>query len=128
MKRMILIFSHTLTAKQGEDAKVNLGVEKFIYLPKDLQERWCEVPPDKKDISGITKDIKKWLEELATKDDYVLVQGDYGATYDLVNFCKSKGLKAVYSTTRRRAKEEMKADGKVEVSRIFEHVMFREYY
>ncbi|NLY86661.1 MAG: hypothetical protein GX077_09960 [Tissierellia bacterium] len=128
MKKMVLIFSHVLTEKQIEDAEINLGVDEFIYLPKDLQEKWSSIPPQEKDISGITKEIKNWLEEVATKGDYVLVQGDYGATYDLVNFCRAKGLKAVYSTTSRRAKEIKGQDGKIEITRVFEHVIFREYF
>lgn len=128
MKKLILIFSHILTDKQVEDAKENLQVEDFLYLPKDLQRKWSLVPPDEKDITSITREIKVWLEEVATTEDYILVQGDFGATYDVVNFCRSKGFKAIYSTTNRRAKEVRREDGKIEVSHIFDHVMYRPYY
>jgi len=128
LNRMILIFSHILTDIQIQDAKANLGVDEFIYLPKDLQEKWSLIPPDEKDITSITGEIKEWLEEVATRKDYILVQGDYGATYALVNFCRSRGFKAIYSTTSRRAREVKGEDGKIEITRVFEHVRYRDYY
>lgn len=128
MKKLILIFSHVLTDKQIEDARENFKIDEFIYLPKELQTKWSLVPPDEKDISYITREVKEWLEKVATKEDYILVQGDFGATYDVVNYCRSKGLKAIYSTTNRRAKEVRAKDGKIELTHIFEHVMYREYF
>ena len=58
--------------------------------------------------------------------DVALVQGDFGATYSIVNFCKKNGIKAIYATTKRTIKESMVGD-KVVKNSIFEHVKFREY-
>ncbi len=127
MKKLILIFSHTLTEKQIIDARKNLNIEDFVYLPLDLQKLWGSIPPDIDDISDITDKIKEWINNTADRNDYVLVQGDFGATYDVVNFCKSVGLKTVYSTTQRRAKEVLNKNGIIEITRAFEHVMFRKY-
>ena len=46
MKKMFLLFSHSLTPSQIEDAKSNLGIEKFVYLPEDLQLLWSDIPSD----------------------------------------------------------------------------------
>lgn len=124
---MILIFSHTLTEIQEEDARENLGIDEFIYLPTKLQELWSSLPPNVEDLSNITKRIKEWASDLVNKDDYILVQGDFGATYDVVYYLKQRGLKVVYSTTSRQAIESKKADGSLEITRVFDHVIFREY-
>ncbi len=127
MKKLILIFSHILTERQTNDAKESLNIEDFVYLPPDLQDLWSSIPPDVKDISDIMDKIKEWISGTADKKDYILVQGDFGATYDVVGYCKATGLKAVYSTTRRNAKEILREDGTIETIHVFEHVMFREY-
>lgn len=124
---MILVFSHDLTEKQIKDAKGNLNINEFVYLPKELQKKWSLVPPNIEYIYSIVDEIKEWITSVADKDDYILVQGDFGATYNVVNYCKSKGLKVVYSTTKRKAKEITRDDGKVEMIHVFDHVMFREY-
>ncbi|SDZ35743.1 hypothetical protein SAMN05660462_02835 [Proteiniborus ethanoligenes] len=127
MRKLILIFSHSLTDKQIEDSKVNLYINEFIYLPKELQGKWSLIPPDMEDISNITDEIKDWIDSVADKDDYILVQGDFGATYDVVKHLKNKGHRVIYSTTSRRAKEIVRDDGKIEITHIFDHVMYREY-
>ena len=35
---MFLLFSHTLTDKQKNDAELSLSIENFIYLPENLQK------------------------------------------------------------------------------------------
>lgn len=124
---MLLIFSHNLTEKQVLDARESLGVDSFIYLPPKLQNKWSLIPPDAEDICQSTYEIKEWIASIANKNDYILVQGDFGATYGVVNYCKSKGLKAIYSTTKRKAKEIVRSNGKVESVHVFEHVRYREY-
>ena len=42
----------------------------------------------------------------------VLVQGDFGATHKVVNYLKAKGIKSVYSTTKRQAEEKVMDDVK----------------
>lgn len=127
MKKMILIFSHKLTKKQVLDARESLGVDSFIYLPTELQKKWSLIPPDVRSIQESTYKIKEWIAATANKDDYILVQGDFGATCDVVNYCKCKGLKAIYSTTKREAKEKVRSDGKADIIHVFEHIRYREY-
>lgn len=127
LKNMILIFSHKLTDKQIQDAKVNLNIDEFIYLPQDLQNKWSLIDPDLENVSSITCEIKKWIDIVVNTNDYILVQGDFGATYDIVNYCKNKELKAIYSTTKRVAKETVIDGGKIELIHVFEHVRYREY-
>lgn len=124
---MLLIFSHKLTDLQIQSAKNDLNVEKFEYLPPNLQHTWSHIPPDEKDINPYLIDIIKWIDNVAFKDDFILVQGDFGATYKIVNYCKSKGLNVFYSTTKREATEMENEDGTIYLTHKVSHIMFREY-
>lgn len=127
MKKMFLIFSHKLTDIQINSARNELGVELFEHLPPELQHIWSQIPPNEKDINPYTKKIIEWLDSLVSKDDYVLVQGDYGATFNVVNYCKLKDYKTVYSTTKREATEIKDRNGTIHLIHKVSHVMFREY-
>ena len=122
--KMYLFFSHKLTDAQIEDAK-KLGVDEFVYLPDDLQEKFSNVPPELENIKEYARDFEKFLEN-AKKGDYVLIQGDFGLTCHLVNFTKSKGLIPVYATTKRISKD-IKKDGKVVKISEFKHIRVRKY-
>ncbi|AAB99695.1 TPA: hypothetical protein HA335_02195 [Methanocaldococcus jannaschii] len=126
MPKMFLLFSHKLTDDQINDARKNLKVDEFIYLPKELQELWSNIPPDVDDIDNYLKPIKEFLEKHAKPNDYVLIQGDFGATYKMVNFAIDKNLIPIYSTTKRIAKDIYK-DGKIITIRKFKHCRFRKY-
>jgi hypothetical protein len=126
MKKMFLLFSHTLTNEQIEDAKKSLGVGEFVSLSDDLQKLWSNIPPDITDLDSYLKPIKDWLQNRVNKDDYVLIQGDFGATCKMVAFVKEIGAKAVYATTKRDVQEK-KIDGKIIKTSVFKHIIFREF-
>ena len=69
---------------------------------------------------------KDFLRENSHYGDVALIQGDFGAVYQMINFSKSIGLTTVYSTTNRLT-EETYENGRTIKKSIFEHVMFREY-
>ena len=126
MKKMFLLFSHTLTSEQKEDAQSSLGVEEFVMLPSDLQELWSNVPATLGDLSNYLEPLKNHFQNNLQKHDVVLVQGDFGATYVMVNELKSLGAKAVHATTTRNVVEE-EIDGTIVKTSVFEHVRFRSY-
>ena len=127
MPTLFLVFNHRLTAEQQADARDTLGVNEFVYLPEDLQNFWSQVPPDGKlDTDALSK-IAAWLYAKATSNDYILIQGDFGATFWLVNWCFSQKLRALYATTKREVKEIHYGNGKVEKKLIFKHVGYRTY-
>ena len=125
--KMFLLFSHKLTDEQIKDAKENLGVNEFIYLPKDLQNKFSNVPPEIENIKEYSKDFKEFLTNNAKKEDYVLIQGDFGVVFQMVEFCKENNLKAIYSTTKRVVKEQI-INGKIIKTSEFRHIRFRNYF
>ena len=125
--KMFLLFSHKLTPEQVKDAKENLGVKEFIYLPKDLQKKFSNVPPEIDDIKKYSLDFIEFLEKNVSNEDYVLIQGDFGVVFWVAEYCKENNLKAVYATTKRVVKEEV-IDGKIVKISEFKHVRFRKYF
>jgi hypothetical protein len=126
-KKMFLIFSHQLTDLQKQDACLNLNISEFIYLPDNLQRKWLDISPYEETLSLFLQDLLVWLKINAKKDDYVLVQGDFGAVFLVVDFCFKNELVPVYSTTKRQIVNEETEGENVNISRVFSHVRFRKY-
>jgi hypothetical protein len=126
MKKLFLLFSHKLTKQQVADAKKNLGVEEFVYLPTDLQKLWSNIPPSLAELSTYLAPMVEYIDSYAKTEDIFLVQGDFGACYDIVSYLKDNGFDAYYATTSRKTVEKL-VDGKVVKTSVFEHVRFRKY-
>ena len=127
MRQVFLLFSHQLTPLQIEELENEFKVDKIVYLPEELQNTWSNIPPEFPSIKGHLQEILVWLKQNSNPEDLVLVQGDFGAVYVLVNFCKKSGLIPIYATTKRQVTEETLSDGTVQLNRKFFHVRFREF-
>lgn len=126
MKKMFLLFSHNLSQNQINDAINDFNIEEFVSLPKNLQDLWSDVPTQLENLKDYLLPIKKFLVENSDFEDVVLIQGDFGAVYHIVNFVKDLGLLAIYATTSREV-EEFQENGKNIKKSIFEHRRFRKY-
>lgn len=124
---MLLLFNHTITRLQLTDARNSLGVEKIIEMPHDIKAIWSNIPPDLEWLCEYLEPVKTWLAMSAHPGDYVLIQGDFGATYLAVQFAFKQGLIPVYSTTYRHAEEQFQPDGSIRMLHRFEHCTFRKY-
>ncbi|RZB34207.1 MAG: hypothetical protein SRB2_03600 [Desulfobacteraceae bacterium Eth-SRB2] len=124
---LFLLFNHELTEIQEKDGHDSLGISRIIDLPADLEKLWQQIPPDVQKIDDYLAPIKTWLAGQASSSDYVLIQGDFGATYIMVNFAFENGLIPIYSTTMREAVEEHDNHGTVRLTHNFRHEMFRKY-
>lgn len=126
-KNMFLLFSHRLTQKQIEESRDKLEVTEYIYLPEDLKNLWSHINPTGDLEIEYFKDIITFIKDNGKKGDIALVQGDFGATYIMVNWCIENGFIPIYSTTERVYSLEKSVDGKTINRHIFEHVRFRRY-
>ncbi len=127
MKKLFLVFSHTLTDDQQIDAEHNHGVTQFVPLPDDLREVWADISPEGPLRTERIDRIVEWLDREGAAGDLVLIQGEFGASFYLVDFCFHNGFVPVYATSKRVYEEEQRADGSVVRRHIFRHVNFREY-
>lgn len=126
-RSLFLIFNHEITPVQESDASDSLGVQQIINMPPDLKDLWRQIPPDLPEISSYLNPVKDWLAGQARKNDYVLIQGDFGACFIIVNVAFETSLIPIYSTTEREAIEEHKKDGTINLSHQFKHRIFRKY-
>ena len=123
MKTLFTLINHTLTSEQEEDARNNLNVDKFINI---ADASWSDIDPSDKSVIKFVETYKNKLKKQAKAGDVLLVQGDFGATYNMIRFAKNMGLIAVYATTNRIVSEQVE-NGKVVIKREFKHARFREY-
>ncbi|MFW6025862.1 MAG: CRISPR-associated protein Csx20 [Candidatus Woesearchaeota archaeon] len=126
MPKLFLLFSHEITDKQKNDAIKSLNIDKIILLPDNLQSKWSNIPANLDSLKEYLLPFKRWLNKEVEKDDYILVQGEFGAVYFIVSWAKNNNLTPIYSTTERNVKE--KIDGEIVKSvKKFEHIRFRKY-
>ena len=120
---MYILMSHKMTEQQKEDAKQTLNVQCFVVLPTDV---WSQIPAENKNVESSLLQLKAQLMTQAKEGDLLLVQGDYGATFNMVQFTKEIGLIPVYATSKRNVYEVVEGE-KVTTVRGFRHVRFRKY-
>jgi hypothetical protein len=124
---LFLIFNHSHTPAQEQTARAELGIGGIQLLPDNLRNLWAQIPADLPTLDGYLTPLKVWLAATARQGDFVLIQGDFGATYLMVRFSLERGLIPVYATTRREATEERGEDGAVMIIHRFRHVRYRNY-
>ena len=113
-KKALLVFSHQLTENQEKELVEEYGVKEIEHLPEELQNMWSNVS------------IKKDYKENFGKGDIILIQGNWGYTYNLVKWSIEKELIPVYSYTERNV-EEIKEGETVKKISYFKHVKFIKY-
>ncbi len=126
-KSLFLLFNHQLTSEQENDARDSLKISNIQSLPLELKAFWRQIPPHLPAITQFLQPIRTWLAAQAQPDDYVLIQGDFGACFLMVNFAFKNKLIPIYSTTVRKAVEEIAEDGSIKLIHRFKHQIFRKY-
>ena len=124
-RKALLLFSHQLTENQEKELVENFKVKKIISLSSELQEMWSNVSIKENYKENLEK-IKKYIEENFNENDVMLVQGNWGYTYNIVKWSIEKRLVPVYSYTERNV-EEIKDGENVKKISYFKHVKFIEY-
>jgi hypothetical protein len=130
MKTLFLLFSHSLTEDQKQDAQDSLGVSEFVSLPDDLQKLFSNVPPELEELDEYLDPIINWIDNHAyDESDYILIQGDYGATVSLNKYLSYRESFAtpIYATTERMSVDTIQEDGSIVTTRVFKHKRFRKY-
>ena len=124
-RKALLLFSHQLTENQEKELVENFKIKKIVSLSSELQEMWSNVSIKENYKENLEK-IKKYIEENFNENDVILVQGNWGYTYNIVKWSIEKKLVPVYSYTERNV-EEIKDGENVKKISYFKHVKFIEY-
>ncbi|WP_456386753.1 CRISPR-associated protein Csx20 [Desulfolithobacter sp.] len=127
MQDLYLLFNHRLTSHQAEQAKQELGVDNIIEPPDNITRLWANIPPEPESIRPVLEPVFTWIDNEIRAGSFLLVQGDFGACFLVINHAAAKGITPVYSTTRREAAEQHTDDKTVRLAHTFRHVRFRIY-
>ncbi|MDE7315231.1 MAG: hypothetical protein K2N11_05955 [Mucispirillum sp.] len=127
MPNIFILLSHQFTEEQISDINSELQISSIIYMPENLYSLWSNIPPEPEKIHDILNPIRLWLKENAKSGDYALIQGDMGATYQMINYAFSINMYPCYTTTERISLQEKDDNGTVNLIKQFKHVRFRLY-
>ena len=124
-RKALLVFSHQLTENQEKELIEEYSVKKIEKLPDDLQNLWSNVTIGKDYKENLEK-IKNYIIENFYIEDVLVIQGNWGYTYNLVKWAIENGYLPVYSYTERNV-EEIKDGEDVKKISYFRHIKFLEY-
>ena len=125
MAKVFCLLNHELTQNQILELKDKFGVEKIEYPSEQLSKSWSQIPAvEEIDMSIITA-IVNWLSS-ANQNDILIVQGEFGSTFMLVDYALKKNLVPIYAVTTRISKD-VRVGEQVQKVNVFEHVCFRKY-
>ena len=125
MPNVFCLLNHKLTPRQEAELRNSFGVKRIIYQPPHVAELWSKIPTVA-ELSGLhLEHFTDWLRE-ANPGDMVVLQGEFCATFALVDFSLGRGLIPICAVTERVAQEER--EGEVIYTKyVFEHICFRRY-
>ena len=124
-RKALLVFSHQLTENQEKELIEEYSVKKIEKLPDDLQNLWSNVTIDKGYKENLEK-IKNYIIENFHKEDVLVIQGNWGYTYNLVKWAIKNEYLPLYSYTERNV-EEIKDGEDIKKISYFRHVKFLKY-
>jgi hypothetical protein len=124
---MPVVLNHQLSPEQREDARRRWGVYEFLTMPPHLAATWANIDPHGALDLDVATAIVDWVRSVAPVGSPVVVQGEAGMTFEVVNRLIVAGYVPVYATSERKVVETVLPDGSTETRRIFEHVQFRAY-
>lgn len=124
MPRTFCLLNHQLTRKQVGELETIFHSEEILYPSTELSAMWSQIDPEK-DTNEIVQKVIDWLA-VTQKGDFLIVQGEFGTTFKLVDYALKNGLVPIYATTRRVAKEVRDGE-RIHREYIFEHVCFKRY-
>lgn len=126
MRICLVVFNHNQLTDEQISALKFIDCQKAVYLSDELNSVWKNINPATDKIESL-KNIEDFILKNTNQHDYVLIQGEFGATYKMVNFCFEQGRIPVYATSKRESVEERQSDGSVVKKSVFKFVRFREY-
>lgn len=127
-KRGFVLMNHELLKSQIRELNhvFKIQTADFCYLPESLRAFWRNISPAGSLPVEWLSEIIDYLAKQSDPGDYIVVQGDFGCTYFVVNWAFQNNRIPLYATTRRDAREVVSETG-VEIKRFFVHDHFRKY-
>ena len=125
VKKAYCLLNHSLTDNQIKELVEEYNISEIKYPDAELSVKWMQIPASKNLDMNVIKAVLVWIQD-AEKDDVLIVQGEFGSTFYIVDYALKNGLIPVYAVTKRVAEEKRNGE---EVVRqyIFRHCCFRKY-
>lgn len=125
--KVFCLLNHTLTQNQEYEIDLLFHTQQIIYPQQSIKELWSNLPVTKLISKKHIDTIIEWLNEHnAHKGDAIIIQGEFGHTFALIDYLLKKEMIPLHAVTKRVATEKYNGE-KVERHYIFEHQCFREY-
>ena len=124
-RKALLVFSHQLTENQEKELNGEYNVKQIEKLPDNLQNIWSNVTIGESYKENLEK-IKEYISKNFYIGDILVIQGNWGYTYNLVKWAIENEYLPVYSYTERNV-EEIKDGEDVKKISYFRHVKFLKY-
>lgn len=126
MIKTFILTNHNSSEDQIADLKNNWAVSDVVVLPANLKDLWGAIPPEIESVAEAVQPVIEWLSANCSRNDLVWVQGEWGATFEVLRWCSQNSVCAIYSTTKRVA-TEVKTDKGTVMTHVFKHVRFRKF-
>lgn len=114
-----------MTEAQLAELKQRYHSTQVVYPPEDISAAWSQLSPGLAYDTNVIKAVLYWLKE-TEPGDTVVIQGEAGSTFILVDYLLTHDLIPLHSVSRRVSSEEH-AGELVKKSLVFKHVCFRPY-
>ena len=125
MPKAFCLLNHMLTQNQIAELKERFDITEIVYPSEELSKKWAQIPPSRELDFSIVKSVVEYLNSAST-GDILIIQGETGASFMLVDYALKKHLVTIYAVTARVSKE-VAAGEQVVKQNVFEHVCFRQY-
>lgn len=125
MKKAYCLLNHSLTENQVKELLEEYKVLEIKYPDAELSAKWAQIPPSKNLDMNVIRSVLIWLQN-AEKEDVLIVQGEFGSTFYIVDYALKNGLKPLYAVTKRVAEEKRNGEEVIK-QYVFTHCCFREY-
>lgn len=127
MPTTFCLLNHQLTEKQCKELSEKMDSSGVIFPPPDISLLWEQLPVTPMVEKETVERITSWLNSAdAVSGDYLIVQGEFGYTFAIVDYALKKGFVPLHAVTKRVEQEEREGEI-IRRHYIFEHVCFRRY-
>ena len=125
-KKLLVVSNHRLAENQIKDLKA-LRIKRIIYPDEDIQKFWSNIPTEGSLDRLSLKRIIDWIKTESEAEDFILVQGEFGSTFYIVDFCLKHNRRAIYATSLRLYSEKKLEGDVIQRQHFSKHSAFREY-
>ena len=125
IKTAYCILNHQLTENQKNELMTRFGVSEIVYPSMELSEEWAQVKTTKMIDRQLIRKVIDWLGN-ASEGDPIVVQGEFGCTFAVVDWALNRGLIPLHAVTMRVESETYEGET-VTKHYVFKHCCFRKY-